>query len=109
MLWALGNYSRFIRPGYQRVNMSNSQGDGINQNFLYSAYKDPATGNLVTVIVNSGAQPVTFNLKKGSTDLTGLKGYLTSDNSELQFQTITDGEPVTVPARSIITLTTGGL
>lgn len=109
MLWALGNYSRFIRPGYQRVSISSSKGDTVNQNFLYSAYKDPATGNLVTVIVNSGVQPVTFSIKKGTTAVTGLKGYLTSDTSELQLQTITDGEAITLPARSIITLTTGGL
>lgn len=109
MLWALGNYSRFIRPGYQRVNISNSQGDSVNQNFLYSAYKDPATGNLVTVIVNSGAQPVTVNLKKGTANLTGTKAYITSADKELQLQSLTDGEPVTIPARSIITLTTGGL
>lgn len=109
MLWAFGNYSRFVRPGYQRVSISNSKGDTLNQNLLYSAYKDPATGNLVTVIINSTIQPVTFNLKKGTQDLTGLKAYVTSDNSELKLQNVSDGEPITLPARSIITITTGGL
>ncbi|MFP9114400.1 glycoside hydrolase family 30 protein [Flavobacterium sp. RHBU_3] len=109
MLWALGNYSRFIRPGYQRVKISSSKGDSSNENFLYSAYKDPATGKLVTVVINSSAQPVSFTLKKGTRSLTGLKGYITSSDKELQMQNLTDGEAITLPARSIITITTGGL
>jgi O-glycosyl hydrolase len=107
MLWALGNYSRFIRPGFKRVKIENSQNNSVNKNFLYSAYKDPATGKLVTVIVNSGNSPISFKLQRQSMALTGLKAYVTSADKDLQMQTITDGDPIVVPARAIITLATG--
>lgn len=109
MLWALGNYSRFIRPGYKRVKINNGKGDALNQNFLYSAYKDPQTGNLVAVVVNASTQPVSFNLKKTTANLTGLKAYITAADKELQLAPVADGQLIQVPARSVVTITTGGL
>ncbi|TRW25911.1 xylanase [Flavobacterium zepuense] len=105
MLWALGNYSRFIRPGFKRVKVESSQGNAITKNFLFSSYKDPLTGKLVTVIVNSGNEAVNINLQKQGAALTGLKAYVTSSDKNLKVQNLNNNEAFAVPARSIVTLT----
>jgi glucuronoarabinoxylan endo-1,4-beta-xylanase len=60
-LYTIGQYSRFIRPGWQRISASPSSGSGVS----VTAYKDPDTGNFAIVALNEGysSQSVTFNLK----------------------------------------------
>jgi O-glycosyl hydrolase len=105
MLWAMGNYSRFIRPGYKRVKISSSQGDLQSQSFLYSAYKDPSTAKLVTVVINTAPEDKVFSLQNNGTALTNLKLYITSAQKNLEPATVTDGK-VTVPSRSVVTILT---
>jgi len=68
-LWAMGNYSRFIRPGFVRVDLAGDKHafDGI----LGSAYMDPKTGKLVLVYLNLSNEPqkVTWTLKRDKTAL----------------------------------------
>ena len=40
MLWVLGNYSRFIRPGFKRIKLEEI-GKKNTANLKYSAYKSP--------------------------------------------------------------------
>jgi glucuronoarabinoxylan endo-1,4-beta-xylanase len=55
--WAVGNYSRFVRPGWVDIGAID---DG---SVLVSAYKDPASGQFAIVAVNQGnAVSETFNL-----------------------------------------------
>lgn len=103
MLWALGNYSRFVRPGYKRVKISSSQGDMQGQAFLYSAYKDPVNGKLVTVVINTAAEDKVFTLKQNGTELTNLTTYITSSQKSLE-PIATEGNKVMVPSRSIATI-----
>lgn len=105
MLWALGNYSRFIRPGYTRVKIENLKDTSLNEKFLASAYKDPITGNLVTVIVNSSNTATSFQLQRQGKDLTGLKAYVTTSQADLQAQVLKDGAEIVIPARAIMTIT----
>lgn len=104
MLWSLGNYSRFIRPGYTRVKIENSQNNVVNPDFLFSAYKDPETGKLVTVIVNSGKDDVPVNLQQKGASLKGLKAYVTSADKNLTVQNVEADKPFAIPARSIVTI-----
>jgi glucuronoarabinoxylan endo-1,4-beta-xylanase len=57
-LWVLGNFSRFVRPGYMRVSTSGSEPSGV----LISAYTNPADGTVVVVAINenSSATPVSL-------------------------------------------------
>jgi glucuronoarabinoxylan endo-1,4-beta-xylanase len=58
-LFTLGNYSRFVRPNYYRIGVSNTSAA------LISAYKDSASPNFAIVAVNTNAtadQPQTFIL-----------------------------------------------
>jgi len=82
MLWAMGNYSRFIRPGAKRIKADVQQGNGTGQPVLISAFKK---GNVFTaVIVNSNAysQPVHFQFAKGIVHFDHC--YITSATTELK-------------------------
>lgn len=100
MLWAMGNYSRFIKPGAVRVDAEVSFAEG--KPLLVSAFKNGKS--LTVVIVNQGATDVItrFNINSGKAQLTSF--YLTSETSELKANKIT-GDKNVIPARSIVTLT----
>jgi hypothetical protein len=90
-LWALGNYSRFIRPGMKRIEASINQSD-----CLISGYTDKKT--VVLVIVNAGKA---FQLER----LTPreIKTYTTSIDQNLAYQLAKNGV-INIPEASIITL-----
>ena len=52
LLWVLGNYSRFVRPGMVRIKCELSEEQSPENGVLVSAYKDPSSGSLVYVLVN---------------------------------------------------------
>lgn len=97
MLWAMGNYSRFIRPGAVRIGATISSSTG--KPLLISAFKDGK--NIVAVIINPNADDVVAEL---NTQARFNTLYLTSQVDELKARKI-DGSKVTVPSRSVITLT----
>ena len=53
-MYVLGNYSRFVRPGYYRVGVT-----AAATALLVSAYKDPASGNFAIVAINPNSGSVT--------------------------------------------------
>ncbi len=57
-LYTLGNFSRFIRPGYVRVGSSVHPAPGISM----SAYKDTKTGQFAVVVINANHAPRTYAL-----------------------------------------------
>lgn len=50
-LFAMGNYSRFVRPGFRRVASTSSPAPGV----LLSAFRDPGSARHVAVAVNENA------------------------------------------------------
>jgi O-glycosyl hydrolase len=79
MLWALGNYSRFVRPGMRRIEVERSDGKTAAEaieGVLVSAYRDPASGREVVVLVNQLRQEVPVRLHAPGARL--LRTYLTS-------------------------------
>jgi len=52
LMWTLGNFSRFVRPGYRRVELPDA--DNINC-IMASAYRAPDDSRLVVVAINAGA------------------------------------------------------
>jgi glucuronoarabinoxylan endo-1,4-beta-xylanase len=48
-LWIMGNYSRFVRPGYYRVSTSGA----VPSNVWLTAYKNPSDGTVVVVAANN--------------------------------------------------------
>jgi O-glycosyl hydrolase len=104
MLWTLGNYSRFIRPGYQRIAIKANSGNFPNEKFLFSAYKNPNTDELVVVIVNSGTKATEIKLVSQNHSLANQKGFITSQSKNLEPYSLSADSIIEVPAQSIITL-----
>lgn len=107
MLWALGNYSRFIRPGMRRIEVSRSDGKSPGeaiQGVLVSAYVDPATGREVAVLVNQLHEEVPVHLKAPGSRI--LRSYLTSaaPGDDLRFIGERPASSVLrLPPRSLVT------
>jgi glucuronoarabinoxylan endo-1,4-beta-xylanase len=85
-MYTTGNFSRFVRPNYYRINVANSTGP-----ILVSAYKDSVSSNFAIVAINSSPVTVTqvFNLTNFTT--ASVTPWITSANLSLVNQT-----PVTV-------------
>ncbi len=81
LLWALGNYSRFIRPGAKRIQVETPAGSGLK----ISGYKN-AGGSLVIVVINrnSQAENIQFQLPSEFKSVADL--YETSENKSLTKQ-----------------------
>jgi O-glycosyl hydrolase len=106
MLWAFGNYSRFVRPGMIRVDAALS---GITDattaasSMMISAYKNPTTKELVVVVINMGTTDERMKLGGINFSSPNLKTYTTDTNKELQFSTTASSGNITIGARSIVT------
>jgi len=80
-MYALGNYSRFIRPAFYRIGATNS-----NPIVLLSAYKESVSGKFALTAINMGSTSVnqTFNLAGFKTSL--ATPWLTSAAASLASQ-----------------------
>ncbi|UOQ68706.1 glycoside hydrolase [Hymenobacter volaticus] len=83
MLWALGNYSRFIRPGAVRIDARLAPDLGPENQLLVSAYKNAGSKQFVTVVVNSATTAADLQLKIGK-KLGTMRIYTTSATTDLQ-------------------------
>ncbi|HEX8426589.1 glycoside hydrolase [Hymenobacter sp.] len=81
MLWALGNYSRYIRPGAVRIDARLAP--GTDNQLLVSAYKNAGGKQLVTVVVNSATTATDLQLKLGK-KLGAVRTYTTTATTDLQ-------------------------
>ncbi len=63
-LYTMGNFSKFVRPGFQRVGVSGLQPSGVQ----VSAYRSPADGAVAIVAINSNtnASPVSVFISGGA-------------------------------------------
>lgn len=72
-LFALGHYSRFVRPGWVRIGL-----DGSVSGLLVTAFKQPATGDFAIVVANSGAA-TTRSFSLPGADGSAVSAYVTAD------------------------------
>lgn len=106
-LWVLGNYCRFVRPGYKRVDLT---GACDLNGLMGSAYVSPAADTAVVVYVNMAhdAQQVSVEVNGLGKRLVGLKKYTTSSAVALNYDRNLPyeyaGGAIEVPARSVVTL-----
>ncbi|KLT66659.1 glycoside hydrolase [Pedobacter sp. BMA] len=105
-LWALGHFSRFIRPGMVRLDIN--AGLTENKKLLVSAYTDQK-GKVVIVAINQHDQGAEINMKllNNKRKYKTIKSYRTTgaegDDMKLQaFKGIDHG--IALPARSITTI-----
>lgn len=102
MLWALGNFSRFIVPGSVRLKVAASNEPEV----LVSSYKTP-DNKLVTVVINSNAQPIELALTVDNAKIKTLTTYTTTSTKDLQVkQGLSTAGSLALDASSVTTLLT---
>jgi len=99
LLWVLGNYSRFIRPGMVRVHCEVSPEQSLENELLASAYQDLETGTLVYVLTNLSEQAVAVRL--GGSEMVGC--YTTDQQSDMK-HSVQMANKLAVPGRSVVTI-----
>lgn len=113
ILWALGNYSKFVRPGAERIELTGLSRDS-NSSLLGSAYVHDADQTLAAVFVNTSYRDKTVNVSLENLGLSGkialLESYITNDKFDLaRGEDVMAGEgdmfEVVIPAQSVVTLT----
>lgn len=81
-VYALGNFSKFVRPGYYRVGVTGAPTPS-GSTPLVVAFASPADGTVAIVVVNGGAaQKVSFFVS-GSGWPASVTPYVTSASSKL--------------------------
>ncbi len=112
MLWAVGNYARFIRPGMKRVHVSRSDSatpDETTEGLMISSYYSDVYNVGVTVVVNRKDDPKTIQL-----DYQGVPAekpfdvivpYVTSSTDNLTaYAALSLTDAISIPPQSIVTL-----
>ena len=106
-LFVFGQYSRFVRPGYYRIDATN------DTSALISAYRDTNSGNFAIVAINNNNVSInqTFNLTNFS--VTSVTPWMTTSNLSLASQTpvpVTGSAfAYTLPALSVVTFVGQGV
>jgi len=108
LLWTLGNYSRFVRPGMKRIEMD-VEGQDINA-VMGSAYKDDHARQVVAVYVNMSTTGQTrnigFSLGRRRWNVQSTTFYVTSDTPGHELKRMPGADRVEIPARSVVTVVT---
>ncbi|WP_281309984.1 glycoside hydrolase [Flavobacterium flavigenum] len=104
-LWALGNFSFFVKPGMVRVQVPSVDSAKAVNDVMVTAYKDVAAKKLVIVAVNisKAAKTYKFNLSGGALTDNKLTPYTTSETLSLKKGAAVDATNLEIPARSVVT------
>lgn len=104
-LWALGNFSRFIRPGYKRV--ATTGASDLN-GLMGVSFVAPDNSELITVYVNWSDNAVDIqqninNLPNGY-NATTAEVYITDSNNDLTRNTDHElSSSYSIPSKSVVT------
>lgn len=105
MLWVLGNYSRFIRPGMKRISVTPK--GPATPDIAWSAYKSTDQTQLVVVVNNYKSTVRQFRLETENPENYTTNCYLTSplltDNLKLVKEN-PDDSTISLPGNSVITI-----
>jgi len=80
-LFAMGQYSRFIRPGWVRIGCDTNPVRG--RSVFSSAYKNPRTNEIAVVFINETIVPYTVSLNLTGADFNQLGIWRTSTQEDL--------------------------
>jgi glucuronoarabinoxylan endo-1,4-beta-xylanase len=99
--WVLGNWSRFVRPGFVRVDAT-----PINQDYVYvTAFLDSAGGRVVLVAINQWSTDLSQDFTIAGGTVSELAPWITAAGKNLEPQAVVpvvDGKfSVVLPARSV--------
>ena len=101
-LWALGNYSRFVRPGFRRVAVDG--GDDLT-GLMCTSYLSADGKQLVAVMVNMSRARRTVNLTLTGFEAKDFKKYVTDKDHDLNIDDSDNSlTAIAIPARSVTTV-----
>ena len=102
-LYMMGNFSKFVRPGYDRIGATASPVSGVS----ISAYKNPSGGNFAIVVINHNGSDVPLNFSLNGFTAVSVTPWVTSTSLDLAQQaSISVGGSTfsaTLPASSVTT------
>lgn len=87
--YALGNWSKFVRPGFVRVQASESPRDGV----WITAFRDLQTPRFAIVVINETDVEVTQRFSMTGSEATEVLPWVTSDEQALLEQPAVEAEP----------------
>lgn len=101
-LWVLGNYSRFIRPGYRRIALQLNE----SRSFFGSAWMSPEGDKIVAVYTNLAEKNVRLTETHAgwSGEAKAITTYTTTGSKNLQEATVAAGGQVVLEAGSVTTV-----
>jgi O-glycosyl hydrolase len=99
LLWVLGNYSRFIRPGMVRIQCELTSEQSPVNGLLVSAYQDLEKGPLIYVLTNLSEQASTVSM--GGSEQ--VRCYTTDHDSDMEYS-IQRTDKIVIPERSVVTI-----
>lgn len=100
-LYVLGNYSRFVRPGYKRIALDIE--DNYQQNFFGTAYMSPDGNTVVAVYTNMTDSKIKLETNLNGFSAVKYSRYVTSETENLKRTNLSDGNTVIAP-KSVVTI-----
>ncbi len=103
-LWAMGNFSKFVRPGYVRTDSSINYGKALISS--YEGTNEAGKDETVVVITNTSVNSMVFDINDISGGSTNVKIYVTDENHNLEDITssrLVDGK-VALSGQSVTTI-----
>ena len=104
LLWALGNYSLFVRPGYKRIELAGAEN---LDDFAGMAFKSPDGGRIVAVFVNSsfGVGEASLLLPEAYANrVSKISAFRTDANMDMGNLYQKDAKHIVLAPRSITTV-----
>jgi glucuronoarabinoxylan endo-1,4-beta-xylanase len=102
-LYVMGNYSKFVRPGWVRMDATHVPLSGVT----VSAYKDPVSGNFAIVATNQNGSDVSVTFSLSGFTASSVTPWITSTSLNLVQQSgigVASGTfSATLPASSVTT------
>lgn len=106
-LWTFGNFSRFIRPGAVRIDISSSEENIDNPTgLMISAYLHQVQGELIVVALNYSSKQISFKPAVNGVEVSEFIPYVTSDVKDENLtpgKKVVIGDDFIVPSRSAVT------
>lgn len=101
-LWTLGNYSRFIRPGYVRIELELNE----TMNFFGSAWISPEGDKIVAVYSNLSEKAIRLvdTHEYWKNEPKTIRTYTTSSSKELKEREVTAEGDIYLDAESVTTV-----
>lgn len=101
-LWVLGNYSRFIRPNYKRVELELKD---YSREIFGNAFISPDKKEIIAVYTNLSKSNYNVNFDTSNLEVESIKLYTTNKMSDMRESEITElNSPIITQPQSVVTV-----